>query len=551
MLSEAKHDGFHFRMTLTRLIRHPLFVLCALALATYGLILLNDGLYYSDSWSLYVQLVERKFDILSQFRLSYGQPFNVVLNRFLALFASPISAAMILAFVCQIAYAWCVYRVARYFVAEREALLIAALTLIYPAYQFSIDIEHLYHLVGRALFGVGAVAIFANEAVPRLRTRVIAWLAFLLSYAVGSLLFFHYAVVLLLWLFASRGKSVFDVGRLARWCVRRADLLALPALYWLVTRTLWPTPGYNQPELRYLLDLQYWRTFIENGIYQPFTWALDLLPFIVPFALLALLIQPQFSRAASAIHPTSDHRAQLLIGLVLLFLAVFPYMAVGKPPQPHGYTTRSSLLLGAPMALIVVACWRIIFAESSGAISRLGRFVMLMLVLGFVAVNVDNNLYWLSRWAKDRAIMTQLADQPRARAASIIEVTDKFELQDRESAVTRTRFYYEWNWMFHLAFGDDKNRLGLENRTLESVLDEINGELPTHPFYAAGTNMDRFDANGCRVALTINAGAGAYERGKIGLTLRYLYYRTFAPAELQSFLRGLVNLQVAPIKNCG
>jgi hypothetical protein len=233
----------------------------------------------------------------------------------------------------------------------------------------------------------------------------------------------------------------------------------------------------------------------------------------------------------------------LLFGLLLFFLAIFPYLAVGKKPVDH-YNSRYFILIGIPIGIIIVSLMNL-SVRLSLLSKNIKYFVFLVLIGAFVLADLNDYLTWQFRWIKDRSVMIQLAADPQAKEISTFYIRNKLFHPD-ESPIYDYRLS-EWTGMFKSIWHDEKH-LGLDESALNTI---AIANLARLGHLSARFMLSDYNAKGAKALLVLsypeqNESYLALKRFRrvIG---RYYYYKYFDKKKLNGFLRKLVEVKVVKL----
>jgi len=517
-----------------------LVLLGAVALLAHGLLLLNDGIYWDD-WLLFPQLQRHDWPAIDALVREAGvTPIN---SAFLHLFAYAPGGAFsfkLAVFLLIVAGACLVYLIAlEAGLGRLAAWCMAALQMVFPGFQDWVLLATAASVFDLVLFLLATFLLLrAERAAPRSRPalRVAAAAGFILSFGFNSLLTLYFGSLLLLLLVLLRSASLRDLLR-SQW-LYATGLIVLPIAYWEVSQRFFVPSGlyggFNSFLTQPSAILTSFARFVKNGILvqtrQSLTVFLNPWTWLLLAALIAILFIAQRRIRQPANPEPKLALAGAALGLVSLGLAMLPYAVVGKYPAVHGWDTRHDLLVGLPLAVLLVSVVSLALPAGRGA--WLGLGLLGLLAIGFTASGIQDYAALQARWAADRAIMAELQNNASAGGFSVYWVHD--------GAPGPEDFYrfYEWSAMLGNAYGD-QSRVGLDTRAYDASL------LLNTPFFSDRYDLANFDPHGCEVDLTIAPASGAGTSGE--MALMYTYYRLFQPDRLESYLRGLVTIQVAPV----
>ena len=560
-------------------------VIAGYSLLAHGLLLLYDGVY-SDGWLFYTYLSESRWDLLADFFVKQGHPHTAYLYRLLALLPDFLLAHRLLAFGSLLATGWLTYGLLCKlgWFTRSESLLVALWSVGFPAYQYGVEISHLWNLLPYPVFllgwwlALGLNSIRKNKerngvkegvlpGVVLLTTRhfwlrlgALVCLAF--SFMNPALLPFYFGFWLV-WIGCFYYQRAIHPWQMVR---RYPDFLLLPFVYWLGMRLLFPPHGifadYNEIEPTLLLDWGGWWQFVEVGMLAQLTRPFILMPFFLLLLVAGLYLwlnrwrnwekRPFFYQEWPG-----RETAVLGIALLLLFLSAFPFIIVGKPPSLYGFDTRQLLLMGLPMALLLLVGLRLLFGSEQGRLHRVGGLLALLLLLGFALAQMESYLAWQARWVRDQSVRLNLADLPLADEQAILYFADEDMLYwrngriDEVSQFISRRYFQDWTILLRQVYGPMPGRVGMDIRYLD----------PTHYYYhwlmglrerTLTPTEDIFflasvDPAGCQAIITIQPTAYAQEMSKLGLARRYWQNRFWQPVAQEPFLRSLTHLSLEPM----
>jgi hypothetical protein len=449
-------------------------------------------------------------------------------------------------------------------VGRLEAMLVAMVSVLFPAFQVWMLLATANYVLSYALF-LGAVLLGlraeGSSGGRRLTAHVCSLVLFFFSFGMNSLLVFYFGFLLLLFLKLRRAGQL-TRGRALRTAVARSHYLLLPFVFWVVKQVFFPRHGlytsYNKftlslDTLNYNLHL-----FLTNGLVAQLRDAFALLT-AQPALCLALLLlvawlfmSASWSRGSRArleralapgegLRETGTTYGVMLFGLILLFLAVFPYVAVGLGPKEHGWDTRHALLLGLPVGVITVGFVRLLVGKKSppGRLPRAALAACVLLVLALGCATAGGYVGWQARWAKDRSVLKKLSSMGDLRTTSTFFVSDYSRMGTQEGYQ-----FYELSYMFNSIWGG-QCRIGLDER-LNNHQYWTPRLMKLRKYFNPRYGLANYDPTGPQTYLVIRRGPRQDKTGDLEVAARYLLYRYVLPDRLGPFLDELTDVQSEP-----
>ena len=556
---------------LRRLNDHHIIILVGASLVVHGLLLLNDGVYY-DGWGRYIHLVDKDWTNFNLWATeSGGPPITIYLHWVMGYLPSFVFCYKLVSFLSITFSAILVYLICNELrvLSRTERLFIALLSLSYPAFQLSVDLIMMPYLLRYCLFLLAcfmALRLDKTNGFRQYFLRVGSLALFVLSFATESFLVFYFGFLLVLILHARRERNIPPKHVFTRFLPHRMDYVLLPILYWVVDRVFFPSHGfyatYNAISFAPSRIVSVYNASINNAVYAQIKGSLEilldhrLLALLVVFAVIALLWIRSTFRGGSirSADKKWDSYAVLLFGIVLLVLAIFPYAAVGSEARVHGYGTRHALLVGLPMAIILVSATRLLFSRNTRYISQCSLFLLMILLLAFTLSSVTNYMSWQARWVKDRSVMVNLAELEGAEGISVFWVHDEYQGEYNYGGQP-IYLSYEWTRMFKVVWGDE-SRIGMED-VHQSRLFLYYLAWGERSKYKERLSLSDFDPKGCQAELTIRPGPNALGDAELSrlnpyynparLSAIYLYHKLFSSEDrLTEFLHGVTSLELQP-----
>ncbi len=539
---------------LTRL--WPYALIATVALLCHGLLLFNDGTYW-DEWLLGNYLAEGNWEEVYGWAAEAGLPD-------IAYFYWALKWLGILAYYKPIAlFLWVSSAVLVYELCRQsrvfhpvEAVGVALLSLVYPAYQTSIELSTFRYLFFYCLFlfamlQLWRTALSTSTVLLTPLRRAILLAVFFFTFSLNSLLVYYFPLLFVYFWQIKEQNSLSWLETAKTQLLRKLDFVALPFVYFTIKKIFFPAhgayTGYNELNLKAGSVAAHLGNYVRNALYGQFDMSLTglfahplLLMFLLPITYLA------YTRAQRAMSESFGAQAQikevsllalLLFVAVLLLSGMFPYAAVGLSPTISGWNTRHALLAAFPVALLVVLSLRPLWIEIPvDSPSRLdGRFIALfvgaILVVAFSLTTVSYYVAWQARAVKDKAIIADLAEVPVLKNFSVFWINDQYPLGGE-----RLYRFYEWAGMFKKIWGGE-SRIGFQVQGYNQA-----ALVAYRNYFNKSNNLSEFDPKGCQAGLIIRPGVLQYSEQQ--LVWKYFQTKFFEPDKLKEFLHGVLQIHV-------
>ncbi|HEY5541338.1 MAG TPA: hypothetical protein VIL41_07790 [Coriobacteriia bacterium] len=505
-------------------------------LMAHGLMFLNKGIYWDDwvwykqSWALLADVSRQLGSTWPAWTLaaSYQSDAAIWITR------------VVVALCYLLASLWFLGILREMGVDRRTRLLMALCFAVFPVNGARIPIATAAYGVSLALFVGGFRLVVASTAGerPRAWMRVAAALALLLSLRTAS-----FGVLLPVVL----GYVVWVEGAAReprRWlsiAMRHAELLVVPVVYVLLRVLVFVPSGaygdYNAITLSSAMTgiasipVAVWHSFVA-----PFAWGISELAGVGGLAVAVILFAILFfsrGRDDEAAMPRRTAAIWVAAGLALVVVALLPYLLVGKMPALSDFDSRHQLLVPFGAALAIGAALRFSF----GPLAR-GRLAMLvaasLLLGGFIAADVSNNVSYLRERYKHIAMMEAMRAQPAFRSATTFTFLDRTrDLNANHRTSVRD---YEYAGMMVETFGD-QTRFGADaDEFARSGMVGFRTRFTS--FYKMGAYVEH------PVQYEVEVLPGPLGIDRTSTVLRLLAIDVLHPAELRAATTGAVVLRL-------
>jgi len=333
--------------------------------------------------------------------------------------------------------------------------------------------------------------------------RLLSLFLFFISFNLASLLVYFCAPLLLIAYHEKPFKDwPYSMAKLKRF----TSFLLLPPLFWIVRMT-WLRPyglfaKYNSFTVESLREavVNSPGTIYDNLIY-PIISLLSGKEYAALFPLIFILLIPLYFYMRKNPRNNVFHGRLLLLGVLLYFLAVFPYMVANKYiPFGRDWGSRSQILVPFGAAFIFLYGTSI-FAKEFGFHPNVRALLLAFVIASSTTTQIYYYLTFQRAWFKKQAITESFRQNPVIRDNTTFVVDDRI----KELSVFTSRFY-EYNGMMKRAFGDEK-RFAIDlcdmgaDTSIERIVSAYEALMPC-PQY----NMSQYAPTGPMYLITIRQG---------------------------------------------
>jgi hypothetical protein len=223
-------------------------------------------------------------------------------------------------------------------------------------------------------------------------------------------------------------------------------------------------------------------------------------------------------------------------GLLLLVLALLPYLFVGKMPGLADFSSRHQLLVPFGAAMILGGLLRL--GAGPSARRTLGMLAAAAMLLGgFTVATIDNNLSYLRERYKQIAMMEAMRVTPEFRSATTFTFIDRTpDLNANRRTSIRD---YEYAGMMAQAFGD-QTRFGADADEFER-----RGMAGFRGRFTSLYKMGGYMEGSVQYRVEVLPGPLGIDRDRV--VLRLLAVDLFDPSGLPGAVVGAVSLRLLPV----
>jgi hypothetical protein len=239
--------------------------------------------------------------------------------------------------------------------------------------------------------------------------------------------------------------------------------------------------------------------------------------FVFLLVLVALLLVKPFQNAPSG----KILLRRAVLGLMLVFLGVLPYLVAGKPPKVGDFYESRHLMTSVPGIVMLIWTGINFIAKAFGG-GLLFRSVRLFVLTGVLALFLSQSTVFAVNLWSDRflqmAITHYLKDNQQkfdaCRTIIVLDGTEGYRLGNRKI------WNYEYTGYLVQHYGS-KERLGISAAEYIDWPKKV--PLVRDPAYRKRYNLDELDFKACHAVITIENARAALKVGPVArIVLRYL-----------------------------
>lgn len=430
-------------------------ILLIYASLSHGLILLNNGLYWDafmvDSWQR-----RKDWPTMKRYLSEVGMPIMYYVYKWNSYFPNRIFASKLLAFISIYVSSVLVYAIATYFnfLNSEQALLLSLLFLSYTGYHMMVDtVVGLQYTFPIAVFYTAVfLALYSNNlyGADEVLIKIISGVLFFYSFNANSILVYFFGFLSFYILFENN------------WQIRQINyplsflqnigFIILPFLYWTIKEKFTPRHGHCADYNRISLNLFQ----ITLGFFQAIRFSLEIaiinpVLFVLRkqliFLIILIVLGVNNYVSINLIMSVNQALFFVILGAVLFFLAVIPYILVGQPISFHGWTTKNAMLVHLPSSLIVYGVISLTIKDPV-----FFQSILLFYLLCTCVFNVRNYFYYLAVFIKDHSWLSKLKANKSIEEISIFQVIDNHSLigdlthKPQDYRPVYLHYMFDWIW---------------------------------------------------------------------------------------------------------
>lgn len=436
----------------------------------HGAMLLNRGILWDD-WVFYVLDPQSQIPAAMQAGLPFEGVYfrllfplsNIILFRVIVFLSYLLSALLLMDLMKTVTE-----------IDNLSRFVLVSFFAVLPLNSARLPVIDSLYGLSYFTFFLGAWLTSKYVEKRRVILRALILLIFFFSFLNTNSLLVFYLLVVLYVLYRENKIERLTLSRIMRLSMKYADFLALPFAFWAV-RNLMFVPyglyqGYNVIDVASLVRHP---TIFIRAFYNPFhqivmrclqvlSQGIFSLPvfvvFVVGFVLALVFLPKRTVRRCSVRHvPT-----MLAFGLVFFVLGSFPYLAVGKLPNPFdSLASRYELLIPLGASFIIYyglefvfgIMGKIVSARLHRSFSSLSTALLVSFLLAmFVTVSFVSYMEFQRDWYKQVSVIDDF------RSSQVLQTHTSFLFADHADYLNmygRGYAFYEYTSMMKYVFGDE------------------------------------------------------------------------------------------------
>ena len=499
---------------------------------SFGLSLLNNGIYFDD-WVLYGQ---SRHSILVMFTQAAGTAGYIIgyIHIFLLSLGHAIFFYRLLTFAFFFLAGIFLYRILDYIdeIDPKDRIFVILLFLLLPfnnARNTLICFGYSF-----CYFSFFAAFYVFSKYRDNPLARLVSLVAFFFSFFTNTILCF-YGIFLLFIVYKSR-KGLNSFWSVIRVILMHIDYFIAPILFWIIKNLFFqPTglyEGYNEITVPMVLNYPYDKLI---GLLWGNIQGLLNLSFIKAWHIIIMLLFALVFFFFPVKKLKSDTRRNdfmfLVLGILSMSIAVFPYAVIGKDPHFYDWGSRYQLLLPLGASFVLYYGLRILVTHFF-----LNKSIFLLLMVLYVIIliitNINIQLDFLKDWYKQASILNNFNDN------EIIKNNTTFMISDNTPEYNvnkRTYRFYEYTGLMKRAYGNEV-RFVLEGefQNIKSI------EKLTHCF-TEEYNMKDYKLRSFEYTIKINPGTYSLTAKNC---LKLIYYENFKNSKFNEQIKNIIKLEI-------
>jgi hypothetical protein len=529
------------------LSKKEFLIVSVLYTTSFALMLINQGIYWDD-WTLYNQAPS---NLLIQF-----QENGNILIGYLHIFLMSLPEAVIvyhtiifLTYLLSAFFLLQTLKKTQYFDTTAR-LLIVIIFAIFPINEARITLICSPYAFTYLLFFCGLWLTTRYHVNQRYSNRILALICFFTSFMIPSFIVFYVLIILLIALKEDILKKI-TLIKIKKFTLKHLDFILLPIIFgiiryqFLMPKGIYELTNYNQITLFSIIKSPVNTIFaINESIIETIFTSLQSLTNFTTYSIIAIsILYLAIKRKNHNIQPTRNNQLYLLIGIIIFYISIFAYIAVGRNGLSYGngWGSRDELLIPLSAAIIIYYGLMLIFKEFNFT-QKNTHLVFTILIISFTCLNINNQINMIEDNLKQQAIIDEFKEN------KIIKEHTTFIIEDRcreLNLFNRTYGFYEYNGMLRQAQGNDQ-RLAINEEDFQiNFQNDINNSMLPLYITRAYYNMSDYKIHQPEYKIIIKKGKNQISKSKsIKLAVKQLLKK-----DISEEIKDIVNFEYIQLNN--
>lgn len=452
-----------------------------------------NGIYW-DGWIWLTMIVHKDSNSLNFFLKQAGLDNVAAYYIFLSYFKNSVLAFRFIVLASTLTTVVCLYGIlSHHNIGTKFSRLIGCLfSLCLPTYYVFTEISVSQYSVSMALF---SMAFFLHTKVKPTVSLALSslmyftiLLLFYFSFTMNSLLVVYTLFLLhLLYQHLHSGNDKLLL-KIFKFLYKNVHYLALPIVFWALRPKAYGLyAGYNDISLSKtinLYDLHICMDLIFKYIFEPFRHFESNFSSIVWTLLLAAFIWLVSYPLVNKSEQKKPKIYVFFLGLLFVYVALFPYIAVNKLPYLEDWESRHAIVLNFALGFFLTSVIDII-AEIP--FPKCISFIAALVIAIYANQCLVKYRDWDFDWYKQVSIIYALKkiDTP---VASSSEWIFRDNMQNR-NALYRSYRFYELTGLLTNAYGNQQRLAKMENTPIPSII--LNDEIQRKGYLITDYNPEK------------------------------------------------------------
>ena len=230
----------------------------------------------------------------------------------------------------------------------------------------------------------------------------------------------------------------------------------------------------------------------------------------------------------------SDYKSKILLGFIFFYIAIAPYLYIGRSGGGFGleWGGRDQLLI--PLSASLIIYFFVKYFASIVSFNDKTNLIMSLVIAIFINTNISNYLRFNIDWFKQLSLINQIKLNDKIKSHDKIIFSDKTRHLNGLNRETR---FFEFNGMFKESF-NDQSRLGISRSRLSPNFPKEFLEFKKLPEY----NFVDFKNINDDI-LKVQIIPGKYEPTSRGI-LKLIMFKFFLRKDFENKINDLVVIDI-------